>query len=514
MTIGADIVIETALEAGIDICFANPGTTEMPLVAALDRHPAMRPVLALHENVCTGAADGFARMAGRPALTLLHLGPGLANGAANLHNARRAVSPVINLVGDHATWHRSADAPLAMDIEGLARTFSGWVGTAASLADMERLMGEAIRAAGQRRQVATFIAPHDLQAEKAELRRLPLDPPIVPRVDAARVEQARRLLAQPDAALFIGGAALFGRGLRLAGQIAAATGCSLVSPTSFNRMEVGQGVPAVQRLPYFADAAQPFLDRFKAIVGCGADRPVSFFGWPGQPSRYLEGRASVEWLCGLHDDALPFLEALADAAGPAGDKVSTAGAEPLAEPAAGALDSDGIGLVLAAALPEGSILVPTAVTTGFAFSKFAPRARAHTQLALTGGAIGMGPSLAVGAALAAPGRKVINLEADGSGAYALQALWTQAREGLDVTTVICHNRAYKILQLELERAGIAEPGAASRHLTELSRPQIDWVKVAQGLGVEAQRVDTTEGLDQGLRHGLATSGPYLIEAVF
>lgn len=513
MTNGADLIIATALDQGIEVCFANPGTTEMPLVAALDRAPGMRPVLALHETVCTGAADGYARVTGNPALTLLHLGPGLANGVANLHNARRAVSPVINLVGEHATWHKSADAPLAMDIEGLARTFSAWVGTAASADDMGRLAAEAVAIAKGRRAIATLIAPHDLQAIEVEARSFSPPRYAGPAVDSALIEAAAAALQQPKAALYLGGAGLFGEGLERAGRIAAATGCTLIAPSSYNRLEVGRGLPTIHRLPYFATAAQTYLDSFTHVVGCGVNRPVSFFGWPGEPSRYLEGRDGVVWLAGLHEDALPFLDALVQALDAKPPRSSEAASMPAASmPADGPLTAETLVEALAVALPENAILIPTAVTTGFAFAAQAGKARPHTQLALTGGAIGMGPSLAVGAAIGAPGRKIVNLEADGSGAYALQAFWTQAREGLDVTTIICHNRVYKILQIELERAGLAI-GDASKHLTELDRPALDWVGIARGLGVEAEKVDDVAGFAAALGRGLATPGPYLIEAL-
>ncbi|SNB55227.1 acetolactate synthase-1/2/3 large subunit [Arboricoccus pini] len=511
MTNGADSIIATALDQGIEVCFANPGTTEMPLVAALDRAPRMRPVLALHETVCTGAADGYARVAGKPALTLLHLGPGLANGAANLHNARRAVSPVVNLVGEHATWHKSADAPLAMDIEGLARTFSAWVGTAASADDMGRLAAEAVAIAKGRRAIATLIAPHDLQAIEVEARSFSPPRYAGPSVDFAMIEAAATALRQPKAALYLGGAGLFGVGLERAGRVAAATGCTLIAPSSYNRLEVGRGLPTIHRLPYFATAAQAYLDGFTHVVGCGVDRPVSFFGWPGEPSRYLEGREGVIWLSGLHEDALPFLDALVQALD-AKEPIARYDAEMAQMPSGGPLTAETLVEVLAVGLPEDAILIPTAVTTGFAFAAHAGRARPHTQLALTGGAIGMGPSLAVGAAIGAPGRKIVNLEADGSGAYALQAFWTQAREGLDVTTIICHNRVYKILQIELERAGLAI-GEASKHLTELDRPALDWTGLARSLGLEAEKVDDVAGFAAALERGLATPGPYLIEAM-
>jgi acetolactate synthase-1/2/3 large subunit len=508
---GAERVIKTAMAAGARLCFANPGTTEMPVVQALDSM-GMPAVLGLHENVCTGAADGFGRLARDPALVLLHLGPGTANGVANLHNARRARSPVVLLVGEHATWHMSADAPLAMDIEQLAGTFSRWVGRVARPEDAVPMTLEAVQAARHANGgIATLILPHDLQLMESPdgtpaLRAVPPST-----VDYGAVAAAAELLqGHGRHALFLGGPALWGEGLRLAGRIAARIGCALVGEVGFARMETGQGLPVVQRLPYFPEAAQALLDGFSSVVGIGAKNPVSFFGWPGQPSRYLKGRDGVVWLTGQDDDTIGALRALADALDAHTDFVPGT-QEPIDLPSGG-LDATKLGSVLAAAIPERAIVVPTAVTSAYPFSQVASRARPHTEIALTGGAIGEGPALSIGAALAAPDRKVINLEADGSAAYAMQAFWTQAREGLDITTIICANRSYRILRLELERAGITEPGKTALDLTDLGRPKIDWVGIAAAQGVPGARASTVEEMQQALGQALAERRPFLIEA--
>ena len=510
----ADLLMWAAANAGVDLCLANPGTTEMPLVLALDRLPAIRPVLGLHETICTGAADGYARLSGRPALVLLHLGPGLANGLANLHNARRARAPVVVLVGDHATWHLDADPPLAMDIRSAAGTVSRWYARLVRPEEAGRLVTEAIAAARSGAGgVATLVLPHDLQLEpvaEAPLATAAPEPPAAP--DPGALAAAAELLrGSAPGALFLGGRALHGRGLRLAGRIARATGATLVCETGFARLETGAGLPMVRRLPYFLEQAQALLDGFAHIVGIGARRPVSFFGWPDKPARYLEGRAGVVWAAGPEEDALAALETLAEELG-AGEDDPGAPFDPPDLPT-GKLDGSKLAAVLARSLPEQAIVVPTAVTNAYPFSAIAHRARPHTQLALTGGAIGEGPALAIGAALAAPGRKVINLEADGSGAYALQAFWTQAREGLDIVTIVCANRAYRILGLELERSGEAPGGPATRALTALEPPAIDWVAVARGLGVPGARAETAEDLTRILAGALREHGPFLIEAV-
>src|SRR5213082_1858792 len=204
---GAEAVLQTAAAAGVEVCFANPGTTEMALVNALDRMPSVRAVLGLFEGVCSGAADGYARMGGRPALTLLHLGPGLSNALANLHNARRARSPVVNLVGDQATWHRAADAPLTSDIVSLARPVSRWVRESRSAATVAQDAAEAIAAAQEPPGgVATLILPSDCQAAEAPGPVKPIAVAPARRVSADTVERvAARLRGREKAALFLGG---------------------------------------------------------------------------------------------------------------------------------------------------------------------------------------------------------------------------------------------------------------------------------------------------------------------
>lgn len=514
---GAERAIDTARRLGLRICFANPGTTEIPFVRALDTVPGLRGVPCLHENVCTGAADGYGRLAGVPALALLHLGPGLANGLANLHNARRARSPVVVLVGDHASWHLSADAPLTMDIDSIARPVSAFVRHVASPTTVASDMAAAVAAARSRRgAVATLIVPHDHQlapapepdpAVLAEIR-----PQGFPPVDPEAVASAAALLrARRPACLFLGGTALFGDGLQAAGRVAAAVDATLAGEVGFARLDTGRSLPPVSRLPYFPDQAQAFLDRFAAVVLCGTRPPVSFFGYADQPSRYLSGRRDVVSIAGPDEDAVAALHALADALDSPAQPV-VPDPEPLPRPE-GPLDVDRLGLAVARAVPEGGVVVLTAVSSAHAFSRVAPAAAPHTQIALTGGAIGEGPGLAIGAALAQPGVRILHLEADGSAAYLPQAFWTQAREGLPVTTVICANRAYRILQIELARAGLQRPTGQTRALTDLGSPPIDWVTVARGFGVPGRRVATAEELEQALGQALASDGPFVIEAV-
>jgi acetolactate synthase-1/2/3 large subunit len=511
---GAEALIRTAAAAGVDLCLANPGTTEMPLVAALDAVPGVRAVLGLFEGVCTGAADGYARMRGMPALTLLHLGPGFANGIANLHNARRARSPVVNLIGDHATWHVGADAPLTSDIESLARPVSGWLATSAFAKDLASDVAEAIRAARTPPgQVATLVVPQDCQWEAASGPVVPKAPPRRAAVSDAAIRGAAAALAGgASSALFLGGEALGESGLRAAGRIAAATGCRVIHETFTARLEHGGGLPAFERLPYFPEQATATLAGIRRLILAGARDPVAFFGYPGMTSRLAPESAEVGELAVPGDDVVAALEAVAERVGAARiAPPAPAAARPA--PATGELTVGALGQTLAALQPDGCIVVDEGATSGLAYFGLAAHAPRHTVLSLTGGAIGQGLPCAAGAALACPDRKVVAFQADGSALYTLQSLWTFAREGLDIVVVLCANRAYRILQVELGRAGIAEPGPKAQQLTDLAGPTIDWVGLARSLGVPGTRADTADDLAKALARAFAEPGPALIEAV-
>ena len=511
---GAESLIRTALAAGIDVCFANPGTTEMPLVAALDAVEGMRAVLGLFEGVCTGAADGYGRMADHPALTLTHLGPGFANGIANLHNARRAHSPVVNVIGDQATWHLAADAPLTSDIESLARPVSAWVRKSVSAAAVAGDTADAIAAAGGAPgQVATLIVPSDCQWNPAD------GPAAVSKIGAPvavgseAIGQSAALLGKhgAKAALFIGGQAMRSRGLKAAGRIAAKTGCRLICETFPARLERGGGLPAVEKLPYFPEQALELMAKVDAVVIAGAPSPVAFFGYPNVPSSLIPESCASTTLATPDQDVPGALEELAGAlAAPRDTSVAPLSAKSSALPT-GALNAATIGPVIAALMPEGCILMDEAATTGLPFFAASAGSPAHTYLALTGGAIGQGLPCATGAAVACPDRKVIAFQADGSGMYTVQSLWTQAREHLNVTTLICNNRRYRILQVELARAGVTEPGRKARSLTSLGNPEIDWSRIAAGMGVPGVRVETAEDLAVQLARALQEPGPNLIE---
>lgn len=509
---GAEALVTTAVSAGIEICFANPGTTELPLVMALDSVPGLRSILCLHENVATGAADGYGRMAGKPAMCLLHLGVGLANGLTNLHNARRAFTPLLNVIGDHATWHLPADPLLATDVESLAHTVSDYVKKSVGATTVAFDLAEAIEgiAMDNGGRIATLIVPHDVQIGDAgdgtPVRRASAKKTYSSR----RVTQAAKALKSGKSALLLGGDALSEAGIMLAGRIAAIRGADLLCDTFFARMERGAGLPSPTKVPYFTDQALELTQPYERVVVAGTRRPVAFFGYPGLPS-YLTTEEQTVILAGPREDTLGALAALASEVN-APDVIDQVSGEPRAMPK-GALDAQAVSAVIARLQPAGCIVMDEVLAVGvpyFDASKHSPR---FTHLMLTGGAIGQGPSAATGAAIACPTRKVINFQSDGCAAYSVQAFWTQARENLDVVTIIGSNRSYEILELELLRAGVAQTSPMARSMLRLDNPLLNWVKIGEGFGVPSVAVDSAAALARELERALTHKGPHLIEAI-
>lgn len=511
---GAQALVRTLVDAGVTTCFTNPGTSEMHFVAALDSVPEMRAVLALFEGVATGAADGYARMAGRPAATLLHLGSGLGNGLANLHNARRARVPVVNIVGDHATHHVRFDAPLQSDIETVARNVSSWVRTSTSTRELSRDAAQAVAAAcGPPGQVATLILPADVSWGDGAEPAAPLSPPApapVPEDVVGTVAAALR--GGGKSALLLGGRALREHALTAAGRIAAATGAKLYAEVFPARLERGAGLPPVERLAYLAEFATAQLAGLENLVLVDARAPVSFFAYPGKDSYLVPDGCQVHDLVTPDGDALATLEALVDSLG-------AAGAEPAVQPPSrprpptGELTADTVCQAIGAMLPEGAIISDEANTSGLTLTAHTAGAPRHDLLTLTGGAIGQGLPVAVGAAVACPGRPVFALQADGSAMYTIQSLWTMARERLDVTVVIFNNRSYAILNMELQRVGAESAGPKARAQLDLADPDLDFARIGNGMGVPSVRVGTCEELTAALERSVAEPGPHLIEVV-
>jgi len=512
---GAESLVRTLIASDVNVCFANPGTSEMHFVAALDRVEGIRCVLGLFEGVVTGAADAYYRIAERPASTLLHLGPGLGNGLANLHNAKKARSGIVNIVGEHAGYHIKHDAPLTADIEGIARPVSHWVKTSPdsrSIAADGAAAVEAARAAPG--CIATLILPADTAWGEA-------DGPAVARAAAPRwkvtdaaIRSGATALKQAgkQAAILLGGTALRGPALEMAGRIAARTGCKLASEFNNARQEGGAGRVFVPRLPFSVDLALAALAGTRELILIGAKSPVSFFAYPGKPSVLVPEGCRVTEVADVGADLTDALERLADALDARRTAPEAAAYAPPAMPS-GAPTLDGIGAVVAASIPENAIVTDEGVTTGRNFGVWTRHAAPHDWLGIMGGSIGWGLPAAVGAALAAPDRKVFALEGDGSGMYTLQALWTMARENLDVTVLIFANRAYRILQGEFNNVGAGSPGHRARDMLTLDRPDPDWVALARGYGVDASRATTLEELARELKRGFSTSGPYLVELV-
>lgn len=509
---GAESLVRTLIAGGVKTCFTNPGTSEMHIVRALDGIPEMRCVLGLFEGVVTGAADGYARMAGTPACTLLHLGPGLANGLANLHNAYRARVPIVNIVGQHATFHLRHDAPLTSDIEGIARPYSQWLRTSSATSKVGRDAAEAISAARTPPgKIATLIVPADIAwSDGGEIGKV-LAIPAAPMPSAEKIIRAAAMLKSKSRTLILlAGDALFGQGLSAAARIAAATGARLLAPYPITRMERGAGRPRVDRLPYILDQAVELLKEFRNIILVSAAAPVSYFASPGKSSMLTSPESEIHTLARPEEDCAGALEALAA-------ELSLGEAPGLAEKAerppvpSGEITLAGIAAAVGALLPENCIVVDESMTSGRGLMASTGGAPPHDWLTNTGGSIGIAMPLAVGAAVACPERRVLCLSADGSGMYTAQALWSMAREGLNVTTVIFANHDYAVLKREFGNLGIGAPGPRALDLFEIGRPNLDWVSLARGMGVPALRAASLDIFAKTLRDGFAANGPTLIE---
>ena len=510
---GAESLIRTLVAGEVEACFTNPGTSEMHIVAALDGAAEMRCVLGLFEGVVTGAADGYARMAEKPACTLLHLGPGLANGVANLHNAGRAQVPIVNIVGQHATHHLQYDAPLTSDIEAIARPYSKWLRTSSAASQLGRDAAEAIVAARTAPgQIATLIVPADVAWNDAGVVAAIADVPNGASVSSELISRAASMLRSGlPTALLLNGNALYGEGLRAAGRIAAATGAKLLAPYPITRVQRGAGAPAVQRIPYVPEQAAALLQGFRQLILVGAVGPVSYFAYPGKSSVLTSPETEIFRLASPGEDYVGALEALVAA-------LSLQNRKPLLmEKAArpprpsGEITLPGLAAAVGVLLPENAIVVDEAMTSGRGIMAATEGAPPHDWLGNTGGSIGIALPLAVGAAVACPDRRVLCLTADGSGMYTLQALWTMAREGLNVTTVVFANRTYAVLQREFASLGVGAPGPQAADLLEIGRPTLDWVLLAKGMGVPASRVTSLDAFAKALRDGLEGDGPSLIE---
>lgn len=510
---GAQALLQTLVGAGVDVCFANPGTSEMHFIAALDDVPEMRGVLALFEGVVTGAADGYGRMAGKPAATLLHLGPGLGNGLANLHNARRARTPMVNVVGDHALDHKALDAPLESDIDAVAHTVSGWVRRSQSAASLPGDAAEAVAMTQPGRGSATLILPADIAWTEGAAPAPPMAVPQRPIVDDGLIADVASVLsaAGPSAAILVGSPVLNPAGTAALERLHRATGVEVLHETFTARMTRGAGRFQPERLPYLGERAAAQLAEVEHLVLLGSVEPVAFFAYPDKPGRIAPAGCTIHSLAGPDDDCMTALLDLADRL--AADQEATPASTADLDRPTGELNAFTAATAIAATLPDGAIVSDEAATSGAFMLRATTTAPQHDWLSLTGGAIGQGMPVATGAAVACPDRPVLNIQADGSAMYTIQALWTQAREELDVTTVLCNNGAYAILAMELDRVGAEAGGPVARSMFDLRRPDLDFCRLAEGQGVPASRATTAEELVTQLEQAYREPGPHLIEAM-
>jgi len=512
---GAQALIQTLVNGGVEVAFTNPGTSEMHFVAALDEVDGMRAILCLFEGVCTGAADGYARMMGKPAATLLHLGPGLGNGIANLHNARRAEVPMVNIVGDHATFHLQYDAPLTSDIVSLATPVSAWVRSGQNATTISQDAADAIRVANTAPgQIATLILPADTAWNDSQGRLASIVPPPTPTINGVAVDEVARVLRKGQPTVFmLGGDALLEKGLHLASRLAQATNAQIIANRPTRRLQRGAGRPVVRRMPYPIPIALKLLKDAQQMILVGTQPPVSFFGYPNTPSQLAPAGCHMHTLATAQEDIVAALEALVETLHIPQEAGSLYQFERPAL-ATGNITPPKVWQSLSALMPEHAIICDESVTSARGSEIGTAGAPPHDFLYITGGAIGIGLPFSVGAAVACPNQKVISMQADGSAMYTVQALWTQAREQLDIVTVLFNNRAYRILQSELKRVGANSNARKAQELLNLNNPNINWVQLANGMGVPATRATTMEALNKQLAAAIAGTGPHLIEAVF
>lgn len=514
MSNGANALIQTLINSGVDTCFTNPGTSEMHFVAALDSTD-MRGVLTLFEGVATGAADGYARIADKPAATLLHLGCGLGNGLANLHNARKARVPMINIIGDHATYHKQYDAPLESDIVTVAKNVSSWIRTSESTEMVGRDAAEAIEDAQRPpAQISTLILPADVSwGEGGE----PVAAVAAPRVEKAPQEVIDNIAgilkkSGKKTAILLGRRVLMEEGLVAASQIAEKTGAKLFAEVFPTRMERGAGLPHVERIAYLAEMATVQLTGYDHLIMVDSKEPTSFFAYPGKKSYLVPDGCTVHHLVQLDQDAVGSIQALVEAVG-AQDTAPQI--QPLDRPKlpSGKLNAAKVCQALGALMPDNAIISDEAQTSGVKLLHFTEGAPRHDVLTLTGGAIGQGLPVAIGASIAGKNRPVIALVGDGTAMYTIQALWTIMAEQLDVTTIIFNNRSYAILNIELERVGAESVGPKAKSQLDLSQPEIDFVSIAKGMGMPAEKATTAKELNKALKKAFSEPGPHLIDAV-
>jgi acetolactate synthase-1/2/3 large subunit len=383
--------------------------------------------------------------------------------------------------------------------------------SAASVAeDAARAVQAAMAPPGQ---IATLILPADTAWNPGGTAAEPLPIETRGRVSDQAVDAVVAALRSGEPCTFLlNGQGVSERSLQLLSRIVQKTKARFYGDTFISRIQRGAGRVDLERLPYFAEQAEEVLAGTRHLILVGTKAPVSFFAYPGRASELTPEGASALTLAAPDQNAEEALEAVVEAIGAGGlsPQLTELNRPSLAD---GALEPGSIARSLAALMPEDAILVNEAATSGFAIPPLTAASAPHDWLDLTGGSIGIGLPLAVGAAVACPDRRVIGLQADGSAMYTPQALWTMARESLDVTVIIFANRKYAILQVEFMRVGAHNPGPKAMSMLDLSNPDLSWVDLARGMGVPGRQVTDTGSFNDALAESLATPGPYVIEAV-
>ena len=509
---GADALVQTLADLGVDSCFANPGTSEMQLIAALDKESRIRSVLCLFEGVATGAADGYARISGKPAMTLLHLGPGYLNGGANIHNAFRAKSPMINVVGDHAVSHQRYDAPLASDIIGLAASSSRWIKSVDKVEQAGNLATEAWEAChGPEPGPVSLVLPADSAWKEGGRKGAMVRAPELRRPSHEKIETAVQAIKTAKSPMILmNGSALSETGLKHAAKLNT-NGIRIMIDTFAPKIARGVGRFMPDRMHYFAEGAMQDLKDCDLMILAGTKAPVAFFAYPDRPSLLVPEGCKVVSLGGFDTDSEKILFELVKAFGiensaPLANRVCP-------DKPAGKLSGTTIGTSIARYLPSNAIVSDDGVSNSIGCYFATVNAEPHDWLMLTGGAIGQGMPVALGAALAAPDRKVLCLSGDGAGMYTCQSLWSMARENVDVTTIVFVNHSYRILNIEQSRTGAKDPGHVAKSMLDLSNPEIDWVRLAQSMGVPGTLCTTAEEFDSALERAFSKEGPSLIAAL-
>ena len=514
---GAESLVRTLVHNDVDVCFANPGTSEMHFVGALDKVSGIRCVLGLFEGVLTGAADGYYRMSGKPASTLLHLGPGLANALASIHNAKKAHSGMVNIIGQHTLQHLKVESPLTSDIEAIAHPMSHWVKTSIKSTDVSKDGAEAIEVAKKAPgKIASLILPADtawgeggdvVKAKYRDTRN---------KIDEATIKKVAKFLTNGKySTLILGGGALTEEATLLAGKISSKTGCGIITEAANARLSRGAGRLDMLRIPGagVVDRALDMLEKAGQLVLVASKPPVAFFGYPNKPSLLYKENVPIINLVEVDEDIVSALTDLAMELGALNEVPNYIASSKRPEHPSGSISKEKLAMAIGATLPENAIVVDESVTTGRDFFPATAGAPPHDWLNNRGGAIGYGMPVSIGAAIACPDRKVVLLEGDGSGMYTVQSLWTMARENLDITILIFANRTYEILRGELVNVGVQNPGPKAVDMLTLDRPYIDWVNVAKGMGVEGIKVNNCENLLKVLDVGIRKDGPFLIEII-